>query len=51
MDAIAAAALADGVLLTELTPLHDSLEDAYLALTRDDVEYSAQPAPISKALR
>ncbi|QDC25093.1 ATP-binding cassette domain-containing protein [Georgenia yuyongxinii] len=51
VDAIAAAALADGVLLTELTPLHDSLEDAYLALTRDDVEYSAQPAPISKALR
>ncbi|TRW46562.1 ATP-binding cassette domain-containing protein [Georgenia yuyongxinii] len=51
VDEIAAAALADGVLVTELTPLHDSLEDAYLALTRDDIEYSAQPATTSKALR
>ncbi|MPV35638.1 ATP-binding cassette domain-containing protein [Georgenia subflava] len=42
-DEIAATALAVGVLVTELTPLHDSLEDAYLALTKDEVEYSAQP--------
>jgi ABC-2 type transport system ATP-binding protein len=40
-EEIARAALAAGVLVTELTPLHSSLEDAYLALTRDAVEYQA----------
>ncbi len=29
----------DGILLHELTPIKDSLEEAYMALTRDDVEY------------
>jgi ABC-2 type transport system ATP-binding protein len=40
-DEIARAALGHRILLTELTPVHASLEDAYLALTRNDVEYSA----------
>ena len=39
---IATIALAHRILVTELTPVHPSLEDAYLALTHDDVEY--QPA-------
>jgi ABC-2 type transport system ATP-binding protein len=38
---IARIALAAGLLLTELTPLQASLEDAYLAMTHDDVEYRA----------
>jgi ABC-2 type transport system ATP-binding protein len=37
--AIARTALAHGLLVTELTPVHASLEDAYLSLTHDDVEY------------
>jgi ABC-2 type transport system ATP-binding protein len=40
-EEIARTALAAGVLVTELTPLHASLEDAYLALTRDAAEYQA----------
>jgi ABC-2 type transport system ATP-binding protein len=39
---IATLALAHQILVYELTPVHPSLEDAYLALTRDDIEY--QPA-------
>ena len=31
----------DGLVLHELTPLAGSLEDAYLALTQDEVEYHA----------
>ncbi len=42
-EEIARLALTNGVLVTELTPLHASLEEAYMALTHDDVEY--QPAP------
>ncbi len=43
---IAQAALDSRVLVTELTPQTVSLEDAYLALTRDDVEYAATaPSP------
>ena len=38
---IAKTALAAGILLTELTPVHASLEDAYLALTAHDVQYQA----------
>jgi ABC-2 type transport system ATP-binding protein len=34
-----------GVVLHELTPLTGSLEDAYLALTQDDVEYHAATIP------
>jgi ABC-2 type transport system ATP-binding protein len=36
---IAQAALGAGVLVYELTPLQASLEEAYLELTKDDVEY------------
>ena len=38
-DEIARIALTHGVLVTELTPMHASLEEAYLKLTHDDVEY------------
>jgi len=38
---IAGTALSAGILLTELTPVHASLEDAYLALTAHDVQYRA----------
>ena len=38
-EAIADAALAAGIPLYELTPVSASLEEAYLALTRDAVEY------------
>ena len=38
---IAETALTSRILLTELTPVHASLEDAYLAMTRHDVEYRA----------
>ncbi|HYN93072.1 MAG TPA: ATP-binding cassette domain-containing protein [Pilimelia sp.] len=40
-EQIAGVALAERVLIAELTPIHPSLEDAYLALTRHDVEYQA----------
>ncbi|MBT1004228.1 ATP-binding cassette domain-containing protein [Paenarthrobacter sp. DKR-5] len=36
---IAAVALEHGLLLYELTPLQASLEEAYMELTKDDVEY------------
>ncbi|PWW21456.1 ABC-2 type transport system ATP-binding protein [Geodermatophilus normandii] len=38
---IAETALSARILLTELTPVHASLEDAYLALTEHDVQYRA----------
>jgi len=38
---IAETALTARILLTELIPVHASLEDAYLAMTRHDVEYRA----------
>lgn len=41
---IAGAALAHQVMVYELTPLVASLEDAYLELTKDDVEYHSLPA-------
>jgi ABC-2 type transport system ATP-binding protein len=45
-EQIARAALEEHLLLTALTPQVVSLEDAYLALTRDDVEYAATtPGP------
>ncbi|HEX8345914.1 MAG TPA: ABC transporter ATP-binding protein [Actinoplanes sp.] len=46
-EEIARVALANGVLVTELTPVHASLEDAYMKLTHNDVEY--QPADITAA--
>jgi ABC-2 type transport system ATP-binding protein len=42
---IATMALANQILVYELTPIHPSLEDAYLALTHDDIEY--QPAVLA----
>jgi ABC-2 type transport system ATP-binding protein len=41
---IAQLALANGLLLSELTPLHASLEEAYLSMTRDAVEYHTTDA-------
>ncbi len=41
---IAEVALAHGLLLSELTPLHASLEEAYLSMTRDAVEYHTTTA-------
>jgi ABC-2 type transport system ATP-binding protein len=38
---VAETALATGLLLTELTPRHASLEEAYLALTEHDTPYRA----------
>lgn len=38
-----------GIILHELTPLGGSLEDAYLTLTQDDVEYHSAAAPIGAA--
>jgi ABC-2 type transport system ATP-binding protein len=40
-EQIARAAQEADILLTELTPLHQTLEDAYNALTRDAVEYAS----------
>ena len=42
---IAEAALARRILVTELTPQQVSLEDAYMELTRGDVEYRSQDLP------
>jgi ABC-2 type transport system ATP-binding protein len=47
-DQVAELAFAQRVLLHELTAVHSSLEDAYLALTRDDVEYVAASTPDSR---
>lgn len=41
--AIAGAALAHQVMVYELTPLVPSLEEAYMELTKDDVEYHSVP--------
>ncbi len=40
-EEVARLALRHGVLLHELTPVHASLEEAYLALTSDDVQYTS----------
>jgi ABC-2 type transport system ATP-binding protein len=40
---IGEAAAAAGVVLHELTPLHGSLEDAYMQLTAEDVEFHSGP--------
>ena len=42
---IAEAALASRILVYELTPLQASLEDAYMQLTTDEVEYHSQTLP------
>lgn len=41
---IAEAAMAEGVLLYEITPLTETLEDVYLTMTQDEVEYRSGPA-------
>jgi ABC-2 type transport system ATP-binding protein len=38
-EQIAQIAMANGILLTEITPIQSSLEEAYLQLTNDSVEY------------
>ena len=43
VEDIARTALANNVLIVELTPMHPSLEDAYYALTRGEVEYTTTP--------
>ncbi|MET4060467.1 ABC-2 type transport system ATP-binding protein [Arthrobacter sp. UYP6] len=43
---IAEAALARQILIYELTPRQVSLEDAYMELTRHDVEYRSQDLPL-----
>jgi ABC-2 type transport system ATP-binding protein len=48
-EQIARSALDAGLLVTELSPRSTSLEDAYLALTRDDVEYAATPSSPRRA--
>jgi len=42
------AAAANGVPLHELTPQQASLEEAFMTLTRDDIEYKALPAVAEK---
>lgn len=42
---IGAAAASAGVVLHELTPLQSSLEDAYMQLTAEEVEYHSAPVP------
>ncbi len=44
-EEIATTALSFRILLTELTPVHASLEDAYLAMTDHDVRYRATSSP------
>ncbi|MCC3275584.1 MULTISPECIES: ABC transporter ATP-binding protein [unclassified Arthrobacter] len=44
---IAEAALARRILVTELTPQQVSLEDAYMELTRGEVEYQSLSGPLS----
>ena len=39
---IGEAAARDGIVLHELTPISASLEEAYLELTQDDVEYRTE---------
>jgi ABC-2 type transport system ATP-binding protein len=43
-EQVAAVAVAEGVLLTELSTRTASLEDAYLALTHDSVDFAATAA-------
>src|SRR5262249_33976727 len=45
-ERIGEAAAAAGVVLHELTPQHASLEEAFMELTREDVEFQAGAAPV-----
>jgi ABC-2 type transport system ATP-binding protein len=44
-EQVGEAAAASGVVLHELTPQQASLEEAFMELTREDVEFQAGPAP------
>ncbi|HLL64275.1 MAG TPA: ABC transporter ATP-binding protein [Micromonosporaceae bacterium] len=46
-DQISDLAFTNRLLLQEITPVHTSLEDAYLALTRHDIEYQSTTTPSS----
>lgn len=46
---IGEAAAQAGLVLHELTPQHASLEEAFMTLTADDVEYSSDPAAYTSA--
>ena len=37
----------EGIVLHELTPLEASLEEAFMELTRDDVEFQASTATLA----
>jgi ABC-2 type transport system ATP-binding protein len=50
-DQISELAFTHRLRLQELTPVHTSLEDAYLALTRQDVEYHANPTATTTTRR
>ncbi|CAN5141076.1 ABC transporter ATP-binding protein [soil metagenome] len=47
--AVGEAAAAAGIVLHELTPLKGSLEDAYVNLTADSVEYRTHPSTLTTA--
>ena len=47
-EALADLAARHGVPVYELTPVQTSLEDAYLELTRDDLEFAGTPAGSSR---
>jgi ABC-2 type transport system ATP-binding protein len=49
VEDIARTALDNGVLVLELTPQHPSLEDAYYALTRGEVEYTTDTVTPGRA--
>jgi len=48
-EQIGETAAADGIVLHELTPLQASLEDAFMELTRGEVEFKAGGAPAEEA--
>ena len=50
-EVIGEAAAAAGIVLHELTPLRGSLEDAYMQLTAEDVEYHSSAFPGEPPLR
>jgi ABC-2 type transport system ATP-binding protein len=49
VEDIARTALGNNILILELTPLHPSLEDAYYALTRGEVEYTTDTVTPGRA--
>jgi len=45
---IAETALAHGIVLHEVTPINGSLDDAYMALVQDHIEYQADPYTVPR---